>query len=230
VQTTHQKVTLTAAGTAAESAVFEFGRGLPEPCGGWLLTLAVTNAHATSRVQAEVGAWDGLRQSDGAQVFEAGAADLLDGAVRVFVPWSAVKVTLSNAGTNGADVVARGVAVPFGASWPQARYLYNRGTAASVATGGAFTQYAVPAGATHYRPAWEADLGKYTVQERIGLGGAAQAEYSNTTTDTADSRKWVPMSVNETPGADRQIALAQSSGGNEDARVEFQIDLWGGMS
>jgi hypothetical protein len=215
---------------AANEAVFEFGR-LPDdrPCAGWLLTLVVSSANATSRAQVMIEGWDGLPQSTSSAVWTLDAADLMEGAIRVFVPWSALRVTFSNAGTNSFNAQAKGVSAPIGSSWPHSHYLYNRGTVQSVATGGAFSQFEVPIGATHYRAAWAGDLAgsDYIVQERVGSGGSTQAQWSGP--QKKDSREWVSLSVNETPGAQRQIALAQGSGGAINARVEFQFDLWGSM-
>ena len=203
--------------------------GPPHEFCGWLLSLVSRAETATSRLQGRIRGWDGLPQSELGDTFEVGAFDLLPGLTRLFVPVPDVELTLVNVGGPGSTVVAqaRGVVAGAAESWPECRIVYNRGEFQNVAAG-ATANYAVPPGATHYRPTWVADLGTFTVIER-DVGGAVHATFSMTTTGTADSRRWIPVNVHETAPGPREIALTNPSAGPVLGCVEFAFDLSGQM-
>ena len=193
---------------------------------GWLLTLSVTNADPAARPQVTFRAWDGLPQATRDDAWELEQADLRERTTRVFLPWSAVEVTFANAGANNITVQARGVVVGVNGAWPAARYLTNGGTQIAAAGGGAFDQFQVPDGATHYRVRWTQAVGAFTVQDRASLGGAALSEY-NLSTGNVQARRWIPLNPIEVPGGDRQVAVAFGGAPGPSVAVEFLYDLAG---
>lgn len=215
-------------GPAPATATYRFQPPGPvEVFCGWYLSLIVTNADPASRSQASVRAWDGLPQSQREDNWVIERADLLEGLTRIFVPFPSAEVTFINLGANNTTVQARGVIAKSAGPWPGTRYLYNFGTVQALAGGGAFNQFQVPAGATHYRPRFTTDVGAFDVEERPAAGVAAIAAYSSTTKGTGESRDWLPLCLQQTPGSDRQIALSISGAAGPSAAVEFQYDLTG---
>jgi hypothetical protein len=218
----NQPVTLAAAGST--EFLFEPPED-PFRWRGWFLSLTVLNATTTSRAQVSLRGRDGLPNGRAAAQYTAIRADLAEGATRVYVPWPWVEVTFDNGGADTVDVQAQGLPTDIGGGiGNMGRYLMAGGTPQTIATG-ASANFTVPAGATHWRAGWATDLGgAYQATEQVAAGSTAVAMTNDS--QELSGRQWTPLSILRTPGSDRNINLAQASGGPADGRVEFLFDLW----